>query len=1083
MTQPADPNVFLRKRPVIQQEQPPTPVTNGPLPKPLTPPPATPPVYTTADPTPPSNPDLDPATGQPRNTGKTTGGNTWITNSDGTSVVTDANGQVVLRRNANGQITFTAPGYTPPPATGPTPGLPDSSAPPPGPSTGTGTAGGSVPPINGQISHYTNGSGGQSWTTSDGRVWGDETSANTWQGQLDAQARGTLGVNQGLAQTQDSQSNAYINNQALMNRVTNQTTGDIARVSEGGAEGVNRLDAAAADAAGVGTQIYNDARAQAAEALARGDAALAESIMAGVTAANTATTVAAPMYNLAANDQANGANARSTADAYSRATGVSLADAESAIQRLQQLSASGDVNATQTLERFGGNAGTSAGLKAFNPGVATNVGGFQGNAGNAPALENLNTNVPGTAALGAFTSNNGTAPALAGVDTRAAATGNLMGFTGTSGTAPALANIDTRVSGTGALQNFEGTGGRGLETLERFASGGDIGPSAAEALLQKKSDIDMGQALALARSGRGAGESAGNLRRAIFENAATGQQTGADLAALRAEEAATARGQNVTAATAAAGTSTALSGQKLSAEQSVQEGQMRAVSDKISALVASGGMSQKQADQILQGLTSAQTGQLQSTEQRINALVASGQMDQTQAGQLLDAAKAVQQGQLASVAQKSENLATAGAQRQTQAAQQLDAQKAQQATELQQKKLTLDAMVAAGQMDQKQADQQLAALTAAQQGQLQTIQNNIAASTGAATAANNSAAVNADLTKAFATLGLQYDVNSGNVLNNAGEIVMTGQQVKQQFMSSGLQAQTGQGATAANITATGSQALTNMTNTSVDAQKAAAVLGFQTAAAIASLSQGELAQLQALVNSQNQGEMQNMLAQKGIALQVDQSNAQSFGATMAAIGTIAAGAALLLSDVRAKTDIQPTAVDTWLAANGLNTPGPSQPSKAASSGLSDQQKMQLMGLAGQFGGQLGGAIASDEKGKIKKPETFEEWLDLMPTDFRAAKGYSYKYKDPEAMGAEPGEHYGPMAQSLQHTAAGGAVSKMPNGMLGVDPRKTIMPMIAAVSEQQRRIDALEDLVKGRKSEKKDPKQAALDELLKAHGLH
>ncbi len=74
-----------------------------------------------------------------------------------------------------------------------------------------------------------------------------------------------------------------------------------------------------------------------------------------------------------------------------------------------------------------------------------------------------------------------------------------------------------------------------LSRLRGFLDAGP-GPSAAQAQLRSQSDANMGSAIALARSGRGAGDNAGAMRQAAFQNAATGQATNQQAAQLRAQE-------------------------------------------------------------------------------------------------------------------------------------------------------------------------------------------------------------------------------------------------------------------------------------------------------------------------------------------------------------------------------------------------------------------------------------------------------------------------------------------------------------------------------------------------------------------
>lgn len=1143
-----------------------------------------------------SAPDLDPTTGQPRTTVAGQNGVTIYNNADGSSVGVDPSGKIVWRRNANGELVGVPVVGAPDPSTSAATASPATTTTPwpaggPNPADNSGQPGGVSSTVNGIT--FSDGL----YRTSDGATYVTLDQANSHQQGLDVAGSQTFGLTAGLANIANSPAgNNQINDNNLVRRVQNQTSSDIAGISAGGALGQNALNAAADQATATGNAINNTATTQANNALARGDAGLATAKSTGLGAVALGEAAAQPLYGVGALDLANGSDARNTAASYAAATGVSLDEATQAIQRLQALSNSGDVASTQKLASFTGNNGTANQLGEFNP-TATRTAGFTGSAGDATTLEGVNTNAaatgqlgafnaptatapqlsdlnttlnstnraanfnaaPGesttlartlntnadeTAALGRFQGTNGTADALAGVNTGKSATGNLLGFGGNAGTATDLRNVNTAVPGTGALNTYTGAigtaGGIGsdqLERLDRIASGADIGPNAAEELLKKGADQNMSQAIALARSGRGAGASAAGLRQAQFQNAATEQGLSTDMAALRAQEAATARGQNLTAAQAAAGTATTLGGQKLQGTTSVAQLQQQAVQDKIGALVSAGGMTQKQADQVLSALTSAQQGQGQSIDQTIQALVASGQMTQAQSAQVLDAMKATQQGQeqaiaqksantvaagqqeqtasqqqldalkvaqagelssvtnklnalvasgqmtqaaasqqldalkakqqgeLTSISQTSTNVATAGQQRQVQAQQQLSALQSQQQADLSSSSQRLQALVSAGQMTQEQANQQLTAIKAAQDGQLAMQNVRVTAANAAAGAANTSGGVQADLAKSFATIGLNYDVNSGNVYNNGGQLIMSAEQVNSNLVQSGLSNQAVQGANAANITSQGVQALTNLTNTSVDAQKASATLGFQTSAAIASLSQAELSQLQGIVQSHDGMALQEWAASKNIALQVDQNNAQQTGAIFQALGTIVAGAALL-SDVRSKTDIAPAGAHEWLNADtpvamSSGTPLNPVPSAPPTAAMSPAKIQALLSLSGTLGNSFGRAIGSDEKGKKDKhSETFDDFLAnrKTDTDFRAAKGYTYKYKDPKMAGAAPGTQYGPMAQDLTKTAAKDAVFMGPDKLLKVDPTRVVMPLMAAAGEQQRRLDRDEDVI-------------------------
>ncbi len=75
-------------------------------------------------------------------------------------------------------------------------------------------------------------------------------------------------------------------------------------------------------------------------------------------------------------------------------------------------------------------------------------------------------------------------------------------------------------------------------------------------------------------------------------------------------------------------------------------------------------------------------------------------------------------------------------------------------------------------------------------------------------------------------------------------------------------------------------------------------------------------------------------------------------------------------------------------------------------------------------------------------------------DLRPARGYSYEYRNPNAPGAAPGRHVGPMAQDLEQTAAAGTVKDTPHGKV-VDTPGLTMVNTAAISEQQRKTEELE----------------------------
>ncbi len=93
---------------------------------------------------------------------------------------------------------------------------------------------------------------------------------------------------------------------------------------------------------------------------------------------------------------------------------------------------------------------------------------------------------------------------------------------------------------------------RQLAALNNFAKG-PAGPSVAEAQLAAGGDAAQRSALSMARSGRGAGESASAMRDAAFNNATTQGTIAGQTAQLRAQESATQREQQLAALNAAMG--------------------------------------------------------------------------------------------------------------------------------------------------------------------------------------------------------------------------------------------------------------------------------------------------------------------------------------------------------------------------------------------------------------------------------------------------------------------------------------------------------------------------------------------------
>jgi hypothetical protein len=142
-------------------------------------------------------------------------------------------------------------------------------------------------------------------------------------------------------------------------------------------------------------------------------------------------------------------------------------------------------------------------------------------------------------------------------------------------------------------------------------------------------------------------------------------------------------------------------------------------------------------------------------------------------------------------------------------------------------------------------------------------------------------------------------------------------------------------------------------------------------------------------------------AQQGFTLAQNQADAQEQAAVLGGVATVGAAIATK-SDVRSKTDIVP-----MQNAESFARPNLQQPDTAA--------------------------------------------LDAAAQ----APGYSYRYKDPDAPGAAPGQHFGPMAQDLARTPVGAStVVKGKDGKLGVDTGRLSLVNTSAISAQQSQLDEI-----------------------------
>jgi hypothetical protein len=77
--------------------------------------------------------------------------------------------------------------------------------------------------------------------------------------------------------------------------------------------------------------------------------------------------------------------------------------------------------------------------------------------------------------------------------------------------------------------------------------------------------------------------------------------------------------------------------------------------------------------------------------------------------------------------------------------------------------------------------------------------------------------------------------------------------------------------------------------------------------------------------------------------------------------------------------------------------------------------------------------------------------------FSPLSASSYLYKNPGAPGAEPGQHYGPMAHELERTPAGASVVRtMPDGSKGIDTGRLALLNASETGKLRREVDALKN---------------------------
>ena len=90
------------------------------------------------------------------------------------------------------------------------------------------------------------------------------------------------------------------------------------------------------------------------------------------------------------------------------------------------------------------------------------------------------------------------------------------------------------------------------------------------------------------------------------------------------------------------------------------------------------------------------------------------------------------------------------------------------------------------------------------------------------------------------------------------------------------------------------------------------------------------------------------------------------------------------------------------------------------------------------------------------PRAAPDYQALDAANLRPAQGYEYSYKDPQADGA--GRYVGPMAQDLEHLP--GVVEQGPDGKKAINAPRLTLANTAAVSELQRKQDAIMAALRG-----------------------
>ena len=150
--------------------------------------------------------------------------------------------------------------------------------------------------------------------------------------------------------------------------------------------------------------------------------------------------------------------------------------------------------------------------------------------------------------------------------------------------------------------------------------------------------------------------------------------------------------------------------------------------------------------------------------------------------------------------------------------------------------------------------------------------------------------------------------------------------------------------------------------------------------------------------------------------------------------------------------------------------------------MSDEHsKKQITSLKGQLADAMALGFKPEAPDTDALDDAYRRQGGEPRVDLRGSPGYSYQYKDPNAPGAAPGTHVGPMAQDLEKSpATAGSVVTGPDGVKRVDPGRLTLTNTAAISDQQRDIQAIKQAL-ATNNQKPGYDRDALDEAYERDG--